>query len=629
MTSFFASQAQTPCVNGFAGPYPCSGYDLQAEFSLNELNANTGNDSWGWTDPTNGKEYAIIGLDNGTAFIDISSPTNPVFLGKLPTHTDNSLWRDVKVYNNHAFIVSEADGHGMQVFDLTRLRNVNNPPQTFNADAHYNEFGNAHNIVINTDTGYAYAVGTQTFDGGPHFINIQDPLNPIAEGGYSMDLYSHDAQVVTYCGPDKDYSGREILIGSNEDEVVIVDITDKANPISISTISYENVAYTHQGWFTENQQYFILGDEIDELNIGFNTRAIIFDFTDLDNPQHHFEYSGPSPAIDHNGYVKGTKYYMANYRAGMRVIDVTDIDNQTMTEEGYFDSYPSNNNASFNGAWNVYPYFESGNIVISDIDRGFILVKASSGDTTPPNAICNNITVALDENGNASITANQLDNNSSDNSGVVYIQICDDTFTCDNIGDNQVTLEVYDDYGNKDYCTATVTIEDNLAPEINCPDDQSVGYNNGNSSYTLPDYAALNELTYTDNCPSGIQSTQTPQAGTQLTNGVYEISFIVTDASGNESTCSFDLTVDDSLGIPSTSNQTSLKIYPNPSNGSLNIEANTIIHIITIVDVSGKVIFKQQESSETTQTNLSLDHLSKGIYFVILNENTTKKFIKI
>jgi len=368
--------AQTPCSNGSAGPYDCDGYDLQSSFSLSDLNAGSGNDSWGWTDPDNGNEYALIGLDNGTAFIDISNPTNPVYLGKLPTHTSSSTWRDVKVYSNHAFIVSEAGGHGMQVFDLTRLRSVNNPPVTFTEDAHYNGFGSAHNIVINEDTGYAYGVGTSSFNGGPHFVNIQNPTNPVAAGGYALDGYSHDAQVITYNGPDTDYTGREILIGSNEDEIVIVDITDKANPVPISSTSYTNVEYTHQGWFTEDQRYFIVGDELDELFAGIgNTRTIIFDFNDLDDPQFLFNYEGPTAAIDHNGYVVGDKYYMANYRAGMRVIDISDIGNQNISEVGFFDSYPNNNNAEFDGAWNVYPFFASGNIVISDINRGFLLVK--------------------------------------------------------------------------------------------------------------------------------------------------------------------------------------------------------------------------------------------------------------
>ncbi|MGB1042086.1 MAG: choice-of-anchor B family protein [Tenacibaculum sp.] len=369
---------KVPCENGMSGNFPCNGYDLLLQLPLNTFDTDFVNDSWGWTDPNTNKEYAIVGLKNGTAFVDITNTDSPIYLGKLPTATVSSTWRDIKVYKDHAYIVSEASNHGMQVFDLTRLRNVANPPETFTADTHFTEFGSAHNMVINEDSGYAYPVGTSktgTYKGGPLFINIQDPKNPKSEGGWGMDNYSHDAQVVTYQGPDTDYTGKEILIGSNENEVVIVDISDKANPKNISKISYPNVGYTHQGWFTEDQKHFILGDELDEQNFGNKTRSIVFDFSDLDNPQQAFIYTGPTDAIDHNGYVKENTFYLANYTAGVRFIDISNINGNTMTETGYFDTYPENDGASFNGVWNVYPYFASGKILVSDSNRGLFILK--------------------------------------------------------------------------------------------------------------------------------------------------------------------------------------------------------------------------------------------------------------
>lgn len=369
-----------PCENGFSNNYPCNGFDFKSQVPLDVLGGNgaTGNDSWGWTDPATGKEYALVCSSTSTAFVDVSDPYNPVYLGRLPTATINSLWRDVKTYNNYAFIVSEAPGHGMQVFDLTRLRDITTPPVIFDADANYNEFGSAHNIIINENSGYAYAVGSDTFSGGPHFINIQNPTAPVAAGGYANDAYSHDAQVVTYDGPDPDYIGREILIGSNENEVVIVDVTDKSNPVQISTIDYMNIGYTHQGWFTEDMEYFLLGDEIDEINFGGNTRTLVFDFTDLDNPVFHMEYLGPTQAIDHNGYVVGNTLYIANYAAGLRAIDISNIASGVMVESGFIDTYIPNDNTVFNGAWNIYPFFESGNIIVSDIDGGLFVVRPSN-----------------------------------------------------------------------------------------------------------------------------------------------------------------------------------------------------------------------------------------------------------
>ncbi len=371
------------CEGGMAGPYPCNDYDLMAHVPVSVL-ANTmgtpeGSDIWGWTDTSTGKEYAIVATTNSTAFVDVTNPTNPIFLGRLDTSAGSNFWRDVKVYNNHAFIVADGVGpHGMQVFDLTRLRDVTSPPVDFTSDALYSEFGSAHNIVINEASGYAYVVGTSrggTYAGGPLFINIQNPTNPVGEGGFIG--YSHDAQVVTYDGPDLDYTGHEILIGSNEDEVVIADVSDKSNPIIISTIAYNNIGYTHQGWFTDDKHYFILGDETDEMGFGNNTRTIVFDFIDLDNPIYHSEYFGPTAAIDHNGYVKNKVYYQANYTAGLRLIDTSNISDGTLTEIGYFDTYPENDNTSFHGAWSVYPYFASGNIIISDIERGLFIVRKS------------------------------------------------------------------------------------------------------------------------------------------------------------------------------------------------------------------------------------------------------------
>ncbi|WP_340201281.1 choice-of-anchor B family protein [Ascidiimonas sp. W6] len=369
------------CENGFAGAYPCKGYDLQAQIPLSILEAISASDIWGWTDSATNKEYAILALDNATVFIDISNPKNPVILGKLATATGSSRWRDVKVFNNHAFIVSEAAGHGMQIFDLTKLRNVANPPQQFNTDTNFTGFGNAHNVVINEASGFAYAVGTarnDIYNGGAHFVDISSPQAPVASGGFASEGYTHDAQVITYQGPDTRYVGKEIFLGSNESRLVIVDVTNKMSPELISSITYSNREYTHQGWFTEDQRYFLLGDELDEVEFGFKSRTLIFDLSDLENPSLHDQYLGTTNAIDHNGYVKGNEFFLANYTAGIRVLDISDIANKNISETGFFDTYPQNNNANFRGVWSVYPYFSSGNIIISDINNGFFIIRKSN-----------------------------------------------------------------------------------------------------------------------------------------------------------------------------------------------------------------------------------------------------------
>ena len=382
--TLFYSYGQTPCTNGFSGEFPCNNYDLLSHVPVSTLANSLGNPEgsgvWGWSDPDTGKEYAIAAMTNSTAFVDITDPINPIFWGRLDSNAGNNYWRDVKIYGNYAFIVADNVGnHGMQVFDLTRLRETNQTEEPELPDLVYDEVTSCHNIIINETSAIAYLLGCNTFNGGPNFVDISDPLNPVNLGGYATDGYTHDAQVVTYSGPDTDYTGKEILVGSNENKVVILDVTDKSNVIKVSEFDYSQIGYTHQGWFTEDQRYFLLGDEEDELNFGINTRTLVFDFQDLDNPIQINTYLGPSNAIDHNGYVKGTDFFMASYRAGMRVLDISTIGetNNQFTEIGYFDTYPTNNGAGFNGAWSVYPYFDSGNIIINDIERGLFVVRKS------------------------------------------------------------------------------------------------------------------------------------------------------------------------------------------------------------------------------------------------------------
>lgn len=376
--------AAIPCSGGVADVYACNKVDLLSQMPLSTIGGGSGNDIWGWTDPTNGKEYAIVGRTSGTAFVDISSPTSPVYLGNLPTATSNSSWRDMKVYANHAYIVSEAGSHGLQVFDLTRLRNVTSPPVTFTADARNTSFGNAHNISINEETGFAYVIGSSTCSGGPRMFDLSSPKNPAFAGCVSGDGYSHDTQGYVYQGPDTAHRGKEILFSSNEDTVTIVDVTTKSNPIQLSRTGYTGRGYTHQGWLTEDHRYFLLDDETDETSRGHNTRTYVWDVADLDNPVMIGFYTGTTAASDHNLYVKGKYAYESNYRAGLRIIDLTNIANpSTMTEAAFFDVYPESNSNGFAGAWSAFPYFPSGNVIVNSIQRGLFVLKPNLG--TPAN----------------------------------------------------------------------------------------------------------------------------------------------------------------------------------------------------------------------------------------------------
>ena len=399
--SFSSLSAQTPCVNGMAGGYPCSNIDFLSFTAGSTLGGGDMNDIWGWTDPEFGTEYVLLGRTSGTAFVDISDPVNPLYLGNLPSAGSSSLWRDIKVDGNYAYIVSEASGHGMQIFDLTKLRNVVNPPVTFTEDALYSGWGNAHNIVINEASDRAYGVGTNTFSGGLHIVDISDPLNPVIMGDFAGDGYTHDAQVVNYIGPDATYAGNEIAFACNENSITVIDVTDPTDAVQLSRTTY-NSQYAHQGWLTEDHKYFLSGDELDESNTGVNTTTFIWDVQDLDAPFLLGTFVSTTPAIDHNLYIKDNLCYQSNYRAGLRIANLDNIASGLMTEVGFFDLYPSSDGAGFNGTWSNYPYFASGVIAVSHIEDGLFLLSLSGSISdlgcTDPNA-CNYDPDAIEDNG--------------------------------------------------------------------------------------------------------------------------------------------------------------------------------------------------------------------------------------
>jgi choice-of-anchor B domain-containing protein len=378
--------ANIPCVNGKAGEYPCSNVDLLAFISLGSLTATgDGNDIWGWVDST-GREYAIMGTYDRTVFVDVTNPINPSVLGYLLTHTVGSSWRDIKVYRDHAFIISEAIDHGMQIFDLTQLENVKripvfdsnytlSVPISFDESAWYGQFGSCHNLAINEESGYAYAVGTRTCNGGGlHTVDIQNPKSPQYAGCFGEDGYVHDTQCVNYDGPDAKYVGKEICFCYDEDSLTIVDVSQKTSPILISRIGYVGFQYTHQGWLVPDKTHLLMDDELDELyNVNHHTRTLVWEVTNLEQPTLVSSFYSTEEVIDHNLYTLKDRAYLANYCGGLRIYDITNP--LSLSEAGYFDVAPTCSTRSFLGSWSNYPYFPSGNIVISSIDRGLFVVK--------------------------------------------------------------------------------------------------------------------------------------------------------------------------------------------------------------------------------------------------------------
>jgi hypothetical protein len=528
-----APSSFAPCVDGMAADFfPCDGIDLLSHVSHAELGTSFVNDIWGWTDPMTKKDYALVGATNGTVFVDISDAKRPQVLGILPTASTvgGANWRDIKVYENHAYVVSEHTNHGVQVFDLTRLRGWDGSYTTYDVDARYTGHGSAHNININEDTGFLYSVGSGPFssslfpntvtvdapssaageygatgaafgpapsmdgltgtfavvadgtgnaegcnplvgfpagaiaiadrgtcaftikvanaqaagasavviansvpgspitlggadpsitipavmvsqaDGatikaglpatggitaneapvqlcgtGLHMIDINEPTNPTFAGCFDDHGYVHDTQCIVYDGPDADYTGREICFNSNATtsgpgglhRVAIVDVTDKSNPVSIAREGYENDGYSHQGWLTPDRRFFLHGDELDEQRRGIGTTTRVWDVSDLDNIVEIQAFENDTTSIDHNIYTQGRYAYASNYTSGLRVYDTSDLAGGGLSEVAFFDIYPENDNATFEGGtWSNFPYLrQKGVVAVSSIDRGLFILQ--------------------------------------------------------------------------------------------------------------------------------------------------------------------------------------------------------------------------------------------------------------
>ncbi len=333
-------------LSGFVGP-PAAGSDI-----------------WGYVSPA-GREYAIIGLENSTAFVDITDPFNPVLIDQV--FGPDCAWRDIRTRGTYAYIVNDC-ADGMPIVDLG---DIDNGTITLVKRFTGSGFAHAHNIALNLDSGFAYFAGSNLAGGGLVGVDLADPENPVLAGAWT-EHYVHDTFVTTYSvGP---YAGREIAFNFDPGSGVdIVDVTDKISMTTLATITYPNVGGTHQGWLTQDKRYVIFGDESDEPYFGLNTTTYIADVTDLEEPQLVDIFSNGGCATDHNLMIRGGFTYLAAYTMGLRVYDTSDVAN--ITEVAYFDTNPDSNAVDFFGAWGVYTELPSGIILVSDRLRGLFVLN--------------------------------------------------------------------------------------------------------------------------------------------------------------------------------------------------------------------------------------------------------------
>jgi len=373
-SSPFAQAKQPVPTRAQAGPesalvtanqaFSSSGVTLLSQVTPGQISSASGNDCWGYVSPS-GREYAIMCTDNGTAWVEITDPSNPDVL--VFHDGPDSSWRDVKVFEDHAYAVSEG-GQGIQVFDMSA---IDAGTVSYLGDVTGGGLSsNSHNVVINEASGYLYRVGVGFGDMGIYDLNASKS-NPPLVATWSTQ-YLHDAQVHTFTtGPA---AGKEVVLGCAEGNGFwTIDVTDKGNIQLMDTVTWPQIGYSHQGWLDENEQYFYLNDELDESNFGLDTTTIVIDVSDPSNISVAATFDNNNPAIGHNGYVAGDLLYEANYTSGMRIFDLA-ANPLNPPEIAWFDSYDGGDAASFDGLWSCYPFFPSGIVIGSDLIEGLLIM---------------------------------------------------------------------------------------------------------------------------------------------------------------------------------------------------------------------------------------------------------------
>ncbi len=353
--------------SAWADGFPAENVSLYSHLSLAQLeNADFAEDCWGYTSPS-GREYAIIGLEQGPGFVEITDPFNPVIVDIINTSTQA---KDMKVFGHYVY--SSYDGGPLNVIDVSQIDDgiitlVDSFPE-----------GATHNLAVDEVSGFLYlAVG------GPMVaLDLANPEAPVLAGIWNGD--AHDVQVVTYT--EGKYAGRQIafVCAGWSGKLDIVDVTDKSDMFLVGSTGYANSAYTHQGWLSDDRQYYYVNDEIDDIQ-----RTLVFDVSDLSDPTLINEFSSTAPtAIDHNLYLRDGFIFEANYTSGLRIFDACDPVNPV--EVGFFDTYPANDSADFAGAWSCYPFFPSGTVIVSDRSGGLFVLDVSDAvagaNTTPPDS---------------------------------------------------------------------------------------------------------------------------------------------------------------------------------------------------------------------------------------------------
>ncbi len=373
--------------------------NIQFVGQLNYQNARNSNLSnlWGYTDEL-GNEYALVGVcgedaqnPGGIAVVDLSDPADPQEIFFFPGPA--SIWREIKVWNDHAYITTEAESGGITIVDLSPL------PASTDLEAivwDAADWNTAHSLFID-ENGRLYIHGADRGNGGVIMYDLtQDPMDPVEVGEFDT-WYCHDS----FARGDTLYA-THIYDGFFS----IVDVSDPASPVLLGTRSTPS-DFTHNVWLDASGQHLFTTDERTDSYVASYNINDPSDIEYLDQLQ-----SDPgSGAIPHNTYWLDHYLVTSYYTYGVTIYDALRPDN--LVEVGHYDTSPFSGDG-FRGAWGVFPFFDSGRLIISDMEQGLFVLdptyvracwlegQITNAQTTAP---VSGATVVLESTGNSDLTA--------------------------------------------------------------------------------------------------------------------------------------------------------------------------------------------------------------------------------
>ncbi|NQV51650.1 MAG: choice-of-anchor B family protein [Flavobacteriales bacterium] len=327
--------------------------DFNIEFMAHLPFTQELSDVWGYVDEE-GNEYAIVGRNAGVSIIDVTDTANLNSVGEF--NGNWTVWRDIKVWNDHAYVVCDNCGNGLLIIDLSPLPQSTSLPYTYWVGDTF-DFQSAHNIYID-ENGIAYIFGANHSAGGAIFLDLNDdPMVPVELGKYD-EHYLHDGVV----RGDTMWGGA-IFIGDAQ----VIDVSDKENPVLISSWKTPN-AFTHNLWFSDDNNYIFTTDEVTDGSIG------AYDVSDVMNPT-EIDVWEPleEDVIPHNTHFMNDFLITSHYTIGVSILSVLRPNN--MLEVGRYDTSPNYNGDGYHGAWGAYPWLPSGKLLISDIEMGLYVLK--------------------------------------------------------------------------------------------------------------------------------------------------------------------------------------------------------------------------------------------------------------